>query len=434
MGDTLIRNARIFDGTGDAPFPGHIRVHGNRIAAVIPEAKVEGPPEADGAAVIDAAGRFLMPGLIEGHGHISFIDQADLMDLALIGTEEHTLATMHNAAKLIDAGFTSVNSAASAKVRLDAVIRDEINLGRIPGPRLRAASPEITVTSGLGDANKMHVKLHTFGLVVDGFDEIVSTVRLCIREGVDNIKLNISGDVFMPHADSFSTVMADPEVKAAVDTAHAHGKRVAAHCRAADSVKRAVLNRVDMIYHCDHCDTEALDMLEEARDWVLTGPAIGVIIKSLETLRATGDPKVQPEIDELQKLYEDNCHTHGEMKKRGIPIVVGGDYGFSVNPQGTNANDLEHFVKHYGFSEAHTLHCATAVGARAMNMADELGLIREGYLADLLLVEGDPLGDITLFQDKANLAMIMKDGCVHTSKSTSRVGASGGTANWLAAQ
>lgn len=434
MGDTLIRNARIFDGTGNEPFPGHVRVHDNRIVAVIPEAEVEGPPEADGAEVIDAAGRFLMPGLIEGHGHISFIDQADLMDLALIGTEEHTLATMHNAAKLIDAGFTSVNSAASAKVRLDAVIRDEINAGRIAGPRLRAASPEITVTSGLGDANKMHVKLHTFGLVVDGVDEVVSTVRLCIREGVDNIKLNISGDVFMPHADSFSTVMADPEVKAAVETAHAHGKRVAAHCRAADSVKRAVLNRVDMIYHCDHCDTEALDMLEEARDWVLTGPAIGVIIKSLETLRATGDPKVQPEIDELQKLYEDNCRTHGEMKKRGIPIVVGGDYGFSVNPQGTNANDLEHFVKHYGFSEAHTLHCATQVGARAMNMADELGLIREGFLADLLLVEGDPLEDITLFQDKANLAMIMKDGRVHTGTSPTGAAAPESSANWLAAQ
>ncbi|MDW4499911.1 amidohydrolase family protein [Sulfitobacter sp. D35] len=413
MQDTLIRDARIFDGTGALPFAGHLRVRGNRIAEVIPDAECDTPPDPRGATEIDAAGRFVMPGLVEGHGHISFIDQSDLMDLALIGAEEHTLATMHNARKLLDAGFTSVNSAASAKVRLDAVIRDEIASGRIPGPRLRAASPEITVTSGLGDANRMHVKLHTFGLVVDGVDEIVSTVRLCIREGVDNIKLNISGDIFMPHADSFSTVMADPEVRAAVETAHAHGKRVAAHCRAADSVKRAVRNRVDMIYHCDHCDSEALDMLEEARDWVLTGPAVGVIIKSIETLEAAGDPKLQPQVDELRKVFEDNCRTHAEMKKRGIPIVVGGDYGFSVNPQGTNANDLEHFVTHYGFSEAHTLHCATAIGARAMNMPDELGLLREGYLADLLMLEGDPLTDITLFQDQDNIALIMKDGAVY---------------------
>ncbi|MXU64331.1 metal-dependent hydrolase family protein [Oceanomicrobium pacificus] len=429
MTDILIRNAMIFDGSGDAPFRGHVRVSGNRIAAVM-RGTDEVPQE--GAQVIDADGAFLMPGLIEGHGHISFIDQADLMDLAVIGVEEHTLATMHNARKLLEAGFTSVNSAASAKVRLDAVIRDEIEARRIPGPRLRAASPEITVTSGLGDANRMHVKLHTFGLVVDGVDEVVSTVRMCIREGVDNIKLNISGDVFMPNADSFSTVMADPEVRAAVETAHAHGKRVAAHCRAADSVKRAVRNRVDMIYHCDHADEEALDMLEEARDWVLTGPAIGVIIKSLEMLKAADDPALQPQIDELQTLYDDNCWTHGEMMKRGIPIVVGGDYGFSVNPQGTNANDLEHFVKHYGFSEAQTLHCATMIGARAMDMADSIGQVREGFLADLLLIDGDPLSDITLFQDKSKLTMIMKDGLIHATGNGQTAEAGG--RSWLAAQ
>lgn len=431
MTEILIRNARIFDGTGSAPFAGHVRVSGNRIATVI---RGTDPVGEQGARVIDAAGAFLMPGLIEGHGHISFIDQADLMDLAVIGVEEHTLATMHNARILLESGFTSVNSAASAKVRLDAVIRDEINTGRIPGPRLRAASPEITVTSGLGDANRMHVKLHTFGMVVDGEDEVVAAVRLCIREGVDNIKLNISGDVFMPNADSFSTVMAENEVRAAVETAHAHGKRVAAHCRAADSVKRAVRNRVDMIYHCDHADEEALDMLEAARDWVLTGPAIGVIIKSIESLEGAADPKTQPAIDELKRLYDDNCWTHAEMRKRGIPVVIGGDYGFSVNPQGTNANDLEHFVRHYGFSEAETLHCATMIGARAMDMADELGQVKEGYLADLLLVDGDPLADITVFQDKSRLSMIMKDGIIHQGATAG--GPDGRTdrpVNWLVA-
>ena len=432
MDRILIRDAAIFDGSGSAPVPGHVLIEGNRIKSVMTGG---GEPDVDGAETIDARGAFLMPGLIEGHGHISFIDQADLMDLAVIGVEEHTLATMHNARLLLEAGFTSVNSAASAKVRLDAVIRDEIKAGRIPGPRLRAASPEITVTSGLGDANKMHVKLHTFGLVVDGEDEMVSTVRLCIREGVDNIKLNISGDVFMPNADSFSTVMGEKEVRAAVETAHAHGKRVASHCRAADSVKRAVRNKVDMIYHCDHADEEALDMLEEAKDWVLTGPAIGVIISSIEALESADDPANQPAIDELKKLYDDNCWTHGEMRKRGIPIVVGGDYGFSVNPQGTNARDLEHFVRHYGFSEAETLHCATAIGARAMDMADELGLIREGYLADLLLVDGDPLKDIAIFQDKSKLRMIMKDGKVHAyaGQAPGRGGSRDGSANWLAA-
>ncbi len=430
MRRTLISNALIFDSMDREARPGSVLIEANRIKSVSKGG--EDMPD-DGATRIDAEGAFLMPGMIEGHGHISFIDQADLMELAVIGVEEHTLATMHNARKLLEAGFTSVNSAASAKVRLDAVIRDEINSGRIPGPRLRAASPEITVTSGLGDSNKMHVKLHTFGLVADGEDEIASTVRLCIREGVDNIKLNISGDLFMPNADSFSTVMADNEVRTAVETAHAHGKRVAAHCRAADSVKRAVKCHVDMIYHCDHADEEALDMLEAAKDWVLTGPAVGVIISSIDALETADDPANGPAIDELKQLFDDNCWTHNEMRKRGIPVVIGGDYGFSVNPQGTNARDLEHFVRHYGFSEAETLHCATVVGAKAMNMADELGQIREGYLADMLLVKGNPLDDIKILQDGQRLMMIMKDGEIHKRAGTNRSDDLAKNVNWLAA-
>jgi len=410
---TIITDAVIFDGTGRAPARGHVRVEGERIA----EVREGGPAFVDpGAHIIDADGAFLMPGLIEGHGHISFIDQADVAELALIGVEEHVLATMHNARKLLDAGFTSVNSAASAKIRLDAVIRDEIGAGRIPGPRLRAASPEITVTSGLGDANRMHVKLHTFGLVADGIDEIVSTVRTCLREGADNIKLNISGDIFLEHADSFSTVMGEQEVRAAVETAHAHGRRVAAHCRSAGSVKRAVRCGVDMVYHCDHADEEALDLLEEAKERVLVGPAIGVIIGAIEALEAAGAKENRAAIDELRRVFEDNCRTYAEVRKRGIPTVVGGDYGFAVNPQGTNARDLQHFVEHYGFTPAEALSCATAVGARAMTMDEEIGRIETGRLADLLLVDGDPLADISLLQERSRLLMIMKGGAIHAER------------------
>lgn len=423
----VISNASIFDGGGGPAVPGHVLVEGERIVEVR-----EGPPGSDpgfdatDARTVDAAGATLLPGLIEGHGHISFIDQAEITELALIGLEEHTLATMHNARLLLDAGFTSVNSAASARIRLDAVIRDEIDSGRIPGPRLRAASPEITVTSGLGDADRMHVQLHTFGLVANGVDEIVQTVRTCLREGADNIKLNISGDVFLTHANSFSTVMADAEVRAAVETAHAHGRRVAAHCRSAGSVKRALAHGVDMIYHCDHADEEALDALEAAKDRVLTGPAIGVILGAIDALEAQGeaeggkDPKADAErragLAELRRVHEDNCRTYAEVRRRGIPVVIGGDYGFAVNPQGTNARDLQHFVEQYGFTPAEALHCATAVGARAMDREHELGRVAPGFLADLLLVNGDPLEDVRILQDRERLSMIMKGGAIHAER------------------
>ena len=120
-------------------------------------------------------------------------------DLGDIPPEEHVLLTMRNAKTLLDHGFTSAYSAASAKIRLDVVIRNEIKAGRLPGPRIRACGPEITVTGGLGDERKQHMYYESFGMIADGADEIARAVRLCCREGVDNVKVNISGDDLGPH-------------------------------------------------------------------------------------------------------------------------------------------------------------------------------------------------------------------------------------------
>ena len=112
--------------------------------------------------MIDALGMTLMPGLVEGHAHLSFCGATKNTDLGDIPPEEHVIETLHNARKLLDAGFTSAYSAASAKLRLDVVVRNEVNSGRSPGPRIRAASPEITVTGGLGDENRQHLMRDSF--------------------------------------------------------------------------------------------------------------------------------------------------------------------------------------------------------------------------------------------------------------------------------
>ena len=143
----LIRNARLWDGTGADTFDADVYVVGNRIENVWPSTSA---PWVDEARIIDATGLTLMPGLVEGHAHLSFVGAPRSTDLGELPPEEHVLATMHNARTLLDHGFTSAFSAASAKLRLDVVIRNEIEAGRIPGPRLRAASPEITVTGGPG--------------------------------------------------------------------------------------------------------------------------------------------------------------------------------------------------------------------------------------------------------------------------------------------
>lgn len=408
MSSVLIKDAMVWDGSGKAAAPADVLVQGNRIKTIAWES---GQLKADGATVVDAAGRTLMPGLVEGHAHLTFHEAQKNTDLGDIPPEEHTLITMHNAKTLLDAGFTSAFSAASAKIRLDVVIRNEINAGRIPGPRLRAAGPEITVTGGLGDDNRLHMPRDSFGIIADGVDEIARVTRLCIREDVDNIKLNISGDDFVLAAKGGMTVMREEEVQIACDVAKDFGKMVGAHARATESVKRAVRCGVDVIYHCDFCDDDGLDMLEAAKDRVFCAPAINLIHSTLYEASDWGIKEEDAADMGLRRVLESSMEAHSKMRERGIRIAIGGDYGFAWVPQGGNARDIEHFVNYFGFSSNEALQAATKVGGEMMGL--DVGLVKEGYLADLLLVDGDPVKDVRILQDAACLAMIMQDGRFH---------------------
>ena len=134
-----------------------------------------------------------------------------------------------------------------------------------------------------------------------------------------------------------------------------------------------------MIYHCDYADEEALDLLEAAKDRVFTGPAVGLVAGAArEPARRQHRRRAGIYLERLKPLYEATCRTHNEMRKRGIRIVVGGDYGFAANPQGTNARDLEHFVTHFGFSPSEALQAATRTGGEIMQRGHELGLVKAG--------------------------------------------------------
>ena len=419
MSKTIIRSARIWDGSGSPSFTGDVVIGDQRIVAV---SHSPGKLRTADADQIDATGLTLMPGLVEGHAHLSFGFARRNSDLGDIPPEEHLLLTMRNAALLLDHGFTSAYSAASAKLRLDIVIRDEINAGRLAGPRIRAASPEITVTGGLGDENREHMERSGFGLIADGPLEITKAVRRCVREGVDNVKINISGDDFVG-AKGCMSVMSELEVAAAVETAHSFNRRVNCHARASESVKRAVRNLVDVIYHCESADEEALDMLEASKDRIFVGPAIGLIHNTLYEAGSCGISYENACAMGLAKVMESSQRTYEQIRKRGIRAVIGGDYGFAWTPQGTNARDIEHFVKLFCYSPNEALQCATRVGGEIMGMGHELGLIKEGYLADLLLVAGDPLADVSILQHQANLVAIMKEGRFHKAIPQARLSA-----------
>jgi imidazolonepropionase-like amidohydrolase len=409
MGPVLLRGGKVWDGSGKPAFDADVLVAGNRIAEVRPQ----GGRFPDSAICFDIPGHTVIPGLVDGHAHLPFLHKANIADTGDVPPEEHTLRTMQHARVVLEAGFTSCVSGGSAKPRIDVVIRNEINAGHIPGPRMLAAGPELTNTGNLGDERRMHIHRESIAMIVDGTDEMSRTCRMLIREGVDTIKLNISGNQTIPNSRSDQNVMNEDEIRTAAQTAHAHDKRIAAHVRAAVSIKLALKHEIDILYHCEYADEECLDLLEAARDRIFVAPAIGLLHNLLYEAEPWGITYQKAEAAGVAHQFECAQRVFAELRKRGVRVLVGGDYGFPWTPHGTNARDLEHFVRFFGYSDAQALAAATRVGAAAMMLEGKAGAIAKDFLADLVVVAGEPQNDVRLLQAAANIKLVMKDGRIH---------------------
>ncbi|MDZ4798475.1 MAG: amidohydrolase family protein [Bryobacteraceae bacterium] len=410
MATTLFTNVRILDATGALPFLGEVLVRGNRIERVSPEPS--GTPADPETKIIDGNGATLMPGLCDAHTHFSWTNMATLDAIGMMPVEEHVLAAMCNAKTFLDCGYTMCVGAAAAKPRLDVVIRNAINKGQIPGPRYLANGPEIATIGGLGDLNPSHLPNYTFVEVINGPEEMRRTVRRLIKEGVDLLKLNLSGEE-ITSVRAEETPMADDEVAMAVSEARRRGRRICGHARSAESIKMCVRYGIQIIYHASFADEEALDMLEAAKDKHFVAPALSWLVQTCEGASAFG---ITPEIARsmgYERELECALKTMREMHKRGIRVLPGGDYGFAWTPHGTYAKDLEYFVHRIGFTPMEAILSATKLGGQIMEMPDSLGQVRPGFLADLLLVDGNPLDDVRILQDRAKLLAIMKDGVFH---------------------
>jgi imidazolonepropionase-like amidohydrolase len=384
-------------------FPGEALVEGNRIAAV-----ARNPERLDraGAEVVDCDGATLMPGLVESHAHLSWPSSVGrIINAMRLPPEEHLLVTARNARVTLDAGYTAAYSAGSLGPRFEVALRDEIDKGFAPGPRLVASSMERAAANVMG-VPKAHDEAHGRGP-----DAMRDFVRKTAKEGVDSIKFLLSSDDGFEPGGGQKLQYTDDEVAAIGETAREEGVWLSCHSQAAEAVKMALRHNFRILYHCSYADDEALDMIEAKKGEVFVAPAPGLLYSRVHEAEEFGITREVAEkmgsvggLERMQRLYP-------ELRRRGVRVLPGGDYGFPYNPIGRNARDLELFVKLFGYPPAEVLIAATKLGGELMGM--EIGLVARGYLADLLLVDGDPTVDIAILQDVQSLLMIMKDGTYH---------------------
>ncbi|MEQ3552702.1 amidohydrolase family protein [Pseudonocardia nematodicida] len=402
----LFVNADVFDGTGTAPFPADVLVRGNRIERVTARGALADvlAPAAEDVEVVDGRGAVLMPGLVDGHTHLGFGSSVEHTATRRESDAEKALLVAHCGRVLLDHGFTSCHSGGNRLPATDLAARAAFDQGWLPGPRLRTTSWE-------GSAGIVSPDAPQFPGTAERASDprsIVDFVHAMADLGVDSVKLTLTGESAVVPGTSRILQFTEQEVAAAAETARERDVWLIAHAHSAEAITLAVRYGVRTIYHASFADAAAVDALVAARDRVFVAPTPGIVWAHL-------NDEDHPATEEMEtrETYQSVCRVARELHRRGVRLLIGGDYGFPFNPIGRNARDLRLFVEWFGMSPAEALRCATEYGGQVMGMGHELGLVREGHLADLLLVEGDPTADVTLLEHPGNLAVILKDGRVH---------------------
>ncbi|MEM9607269.1 MAG: amidohydrolase family protein [Actinomycetota bacterium] len=389
---TLLTNCRVFTAVGDVVIDdGAVLVEDDRIVWV--GAATEAPPDA--GEVVDLGGRFVMPGMTEGHAHLSYANaHPSQLDRQPIPTA--MLDAVDNARALVEHGFTSAISFGSAQ-GIDVPLRDAIRSGRVPGPRLLASEKDVGSTGSNADSQAPDSEGRK--RIADGPWAVRAAVREVAKAGADVVKIFLDGEELSTHAKPGVLSFTDAEVEAACDEAHARGMRVACHARSAGAVKQAVRYGADFVGHANFLDDEAIEMLAAARDRLVVGPGIAWEVQLLERGHEIGLSRRAMEQRGYQLEIDATVEAVKRLREVGVRITIGGDYGLSITPHGTNAKDLGYFVELFGMSPADALLAATRDGGWAFDPAGMAGTLEPETWADLVVVDGDPTVDVGVLLD-----------------------------------
>lgn len=385
---TLFTNARLFTAESeDIIDRGVLLVEDGsvRFAGNAEELKSSTHPE------IDLGGKFLMPGMTETHAHLSF-DDSSPFSIGDSSVEQATITAVGNARLMLNAGFTSAVSFGST-YGIDVALRNAINTGKIRGPRLMAAGRDLGATASNVDFDG------GLSQIADGPWAVRKAVREQRRLGVDVVKIFIDGEAINPTNPPGELSFTSEEVIAAVDEAHRRNLKVACHARSAAAVRQAVNAGVDFIGHANYLDDETVALLVEHRERIFIGPAIAWEVQYLAQCESLGISRHTVQAQGYEAEIDATIASVEKLRAAGIKLVVGGDYGISIAPHGSYAKDLEYFVDLFSMSPAEAIICATKNGGLMLDPAGTIGTLRSGSVADFIVVDGDPLQDITVLQN-----------------------------------
>lgn len=399
-----ICGATLIDGLGGPPLASAtVLVHAGKIAGVGCSDDVELPSD---VPVYDATSKTLMPGLIDGHVHLRSYAGTGHQDVHLWNVltfiEEQTLHAAANAITALESGVTTVRDMAGG--RLEISVKHVMDAGILPGARV-IASGFVGMTAGHGDMFVPPAIEQRMWPPVDGVDACRKLIRQYARDGVDLIKICTSGGVLSLGDRSEWRNYTMEETQAIVDEAHALGKPVAAHAHSRAGIEQALTAGVDTLEHGTHLDDELIEMMVERRTWLCPTLAIGDFILTHGAER--GVPA-----ESLAKSRETDGVRQESMRRAyqaGVRIFMGTD---SCNTMafGGHARELELMQQRIGMTPMETIVAATASAAEALKIGDQTGTISCGKSADLLVVDGDPLADIAILQDRDRLLGIVRDG------------------------
>ncbi|MGA2341558.1 MAG: amidohydrolase family protein [Steroidobacteraceae bacterium] len=405
-GVIVIRAARLLDGRGGEPLaPAMVRVEGDKIAAV-----ASSLPVPAGARLVNLGDSTLLPGFIDLHTHLTGRSDVHWED-ALVKTTpaEDALWGAHWALVTLMAGFTTVRDMGCDWPYTDVALRNAIEAGAVPGPRMLVAGAYVSSTGGAGDALQFspYVQVPLVHNLADGPDEITKAVRTNFKNGADFIKILATGAVLskgiMPGAQQYS----DEEIRAAVVEAQRWGRDVAAHAHGSEGIKAAIRAGVHTIDHGSGLDDEAIALLKTHPNSYYV-PTLALLSVNLDEKRATVFPPA-----ELERMRQLRTMAEGGFRRAlaaGLPIGLGTDA--PVIPHGLNAREFRTRVA-LGEKPMASLVSATRINAEIIHWQDRVGTVEVGKLADLVAVPGNPLNDIKVTE---RVGFVMKGGVVYRSE------------------